>query len=156
MQLEEVVKFVKDNARQLLSVEQATIYAVSARKAFQAKKEVGVDSGILDVEELLQNNSWNLSGFKDLEKFIADFLGGSSDAGAERRRLKLATPLGIALTLLEACEAQLSGEANSADADMEWLNGLLIQLDSCQKVLENNSTIQRQRLSALVHFCLYL
>eukprot|EP00250_Pteridium_aquilinum_P021937 c25267_g1_i2 orf=566-3574(+) len=149
-ELEEVVKYVKDNAQKLLSVEQATIYAVSARKAFQAKREVGVDNGSLDVEELLQNNSWNLSGFKDLEKFIADFLGGSTDAGAERRRLKLATPLGIALTLLEACNMQLSVEANTADADLEWLNGLSMQLESHQKDLENSVTLQRQGLSDLI------
>ncbi|KAI5059498.1 hypothetical protein GOP47_0025817 [Adiantum capillus-veneris] len=149
-ELEEVVKFVKDNAQQLLSVEKATIYAVSARKAFQAKNEVGVDSGNLDVEELLQNSAWNVSGFRDLEKFIADFLGGSSDAGAERRRLKLATPLGIALTLLEACRMQLTAEAKKADTDLESLNSIRVQLDAHQRIMENNSALQRKQVSALI------
>ncbi|MCO5554276.1 hypothetical protein L7F22_007804 [Adiantum nelumboides] len=149
-ELEEVVKFVKDNAQKLLSVEKATIYAVSARKAFQAKCEVGVDNGNLAVEELLQNSAWNVSGFRDLEKFIADFLGGSSDAGAERRRLKLATPLGIALTLLEACKMQLFAEAKKADTDLDSLKSLLMQLDAHQKVMENNSALQRQQVSALI------
>lgn len=149
-ELEEVVKFVKDNAQQLLSVEQATIYAVSARQAFQAKKEVSGNDGNVNVEELLQNTTWNLSGFKELEKFIEDFLGGSSDAGAERRRLKLATPLGIALALLEACERQLSMESKKADSDMEVLNELLKQLENHQKAMENDATMQRQQLSALI------
>lgn len=149
-ELEEVVKFVKDNAQKLLSVEQATIYAVSARQAFQAKKEVSGDDGNLNVEELLQNTTWNLSGFKELEKFIEDFLGGSSDAGAERRRLKLATPLGIALALLEACERQLSMESKKADSDMEVLKGLFKQLENHQMAMENDATMQRQRLSALI------
>lgn len=150
-ELEAVVKFVKDNAQQLLSVEQATIYAVSARKAFQAKREVGVDDGNLAVEQLLQNSAWNVSGFKDLEKFIADFLGGSTDAGAERRRLKLATPLGIALTLVEACKLQLAAEAIKANTDLESLNGILLQLDGHQKAMESNAAMQQQQASALIN-----
>ncbi|KAH7306310.1 hypothetical protein KP509_22G005900 [Ceratopteris richardii] len=150
-ELAEVVKFVKDNVQQVLSVEQATIYAVSARRAFQAKDEVGIDNGNLAAEKLLENRSWNLSGFKDFEKFIADFLGGSSDAGAERRRLKLATPLGIALTLLEACNMQVIEQAKKANADLEFLKDMLLQVDTHQKVMEKMSNTEREQLSALIN-----
>ena len=145
-----MVKFVQDNAQQTLSLEQTTIYAVSARQAFQAKSAVINDDGTLDIEQLRNNLTWNLSGFQKLEEFITDFLGGSSDAGAERRRLKLATPLGISVTLLEVCGRQLSIESKKADLDLEVLNGLLKQLDDYQKAMENDGSMRRQQLFALV------
>jgi hypothetical protein len=144
------VKFVQDNAQQILSLEQTTIYAVSARQAFQAKTAVIDNYGTLNTEQLQKNTTWNSSGFQKLEDFITDFLGGSSEAGAERRRLKLTTPLGISLTLLEVCDRQLSMESKKAYSDLEALQGLLKQLDDHQKAMESNGSMDRQQLFALV------
>lgn len=149
-ELDEVVKFVKENAQQLLSVEQAAVYPISARQALKAKNDVVAEDGSPNVEKLLQSTTWKSSGFDKLENYIDDFLGGSSDAGAERKRLKLETPLGIAVALLEACEGQLSTQAEKAEADLDVLEGLVTQLDNTKKAMENDASLLRQRVSALI------
>jgi small GTP-binding protein len=77
--LDQVLTFVRDAARQQLGVAPAT-FGVSARLAMRAKQG--------------QPELWQTSGFEPLERFIRDTL----DEGS-RFRLKLSNPLGVAQAL---------------------------------------------------------
>ncbi len=80
--VEEVVAFIKDNARDLLGFV-PEVFPVSGRRALRAK-EAGDDAAL------------DASGFTRLEEFVARTLDEE-----ERLRLKLLNPLGVAAKLVE-------------------------------------------------------
>eukprot|EP00249_Psilotum_nudum_P024869 c29312_g2_i1 orf=312-3491(+) len=149
-ELEDVLSFVRDNAQKLLSVEQTIVYPVSARQALRAKIAATSEEGVVDKDQLSQDPFWRYSGFDKLENFIKDFLDGFSDAGAERRQLKLETPIGIALALLSACEKQLSAEAAKSEADLKILDDSSMQIRNNEKILESYGKLQRQKILAMI------
>lgn len=148
-QLDEVTKFVAENAQRLLSIESAVVYPVSARLALKAKVAVGGE-GVIDIELLSEDTDWKDSGFANLENFIMGFMGGATDAGAERIRLKLDTPLGIGVALLAACERQLCAEKSKVEADLQTLSGVEEQMQRYEEALQKTAVLQRQRTVALV------
>lgn len=150
LQLEEVLKFVKENAQSLLSVEEASVYPVSARRALLAKQAAVNEDGVVDRELLMQNSSWKSSGFDELEDFIFCFLGGSTDAGAERLRLKLETPLGIGMALLGASDRQLAADILKAESDLRVLAQIEEQLKQYENAVQADAALQRERTSLLV------
>ena len=99
--------FVKNNAQQLLSIEQITLYPVSSRYALEAKIAATREDGSIDLHILSKDPKWMSSGFSELENFIFSFLDASTNMGADRVRLKLETPIGIATALLAATEELL-------------------------------------------------
>ncbi|KAK9161185.1 hypothetical protein Syun_007526 [Stephania yunnanensis] len=124
-ELEEAIAFIKDNVRKLLNAEYVTVYPVSARSAIEAKL-----SGLSDVgknpESLLADDSyWKNSGFIEFEQFLFSFLDGSTDAGKERMKLKLGTPLGIADRLLATCQTTVRNELECACQDLVSVNELV-------------------------------
>ncbi|CAM6129007.1 unnamed protein product [Calypogeia fissa] len=148
--LEEVIAFVKENAQSLLEVEEAVVYPVSARLAILAKAAVTTEAGVLDKELLKGDTYWNNSGFGELEDFIWNFLEGTSDAGAERLRLKLDTPLGVGTALLSACDGQLADAIVKADTDLRVLDQIDEQLVMYQKSVQADAALQRQRTTEVV------
>lgn len=148
-ELDEVTKFVAENAQRLLSIESAVVYPVSARLALKAKVAVGGE-GVIDIELLSEDTDWKDSGFANLENFIMGFMGGATDAGAERIRLKLDTPLGIGVALLAACERQLCAEKSKVEADLQTLSGVEEQMQRYEEALQKTAVLQRQRTVALV------
>ncbi|KAK9137248.1 hypothetical protein Sjap_007842 [Stephania japonica] len=124
-ELEEAIGFIKDNVRKLLNAEYVTVYPVSARSAIEAKLSVLSDVG-KNSKSLLANDSyWKNSGFIEFEQFLFSFLDGSTDAGKERMKLKLGTPLGIADRLLAACQTTVRDELECACQDVVSLNELV-------------------------------
>ncbi|KAL2649181.1 hypothetical protein R1flu_017309 [Riccia fluitans] len=144
-ELEEVRNFVKENAQSLLSVDEASVYPVSARLALVAKQNAKKEDGTVDEKLLIEDNSWKRSGFEELENFIFSFLGGSTDAGAERLRLKLETPLGIGVALLNASAKQLAADILKAESDLKVLTRIEEQLNQYQNAVQADSALQRQR-----------
>ncbi|KAL3690587.1 hypothetical protein R1sor_016896 [Riccia sorocarpa] len=149
-ELEEVLHFVKENAQSLLSVDEASVYPVSARLALVAKQAAKKEDGTLDKDLLAADSSWRRSGFEKLENFIFSFLGGSTDAGAERLRLKLETPLGIGVALLNASEKQLAANILKAESDLKVLTRIEEQLIQYQDAVQGDATLQRQRAGLMI------
>ena len=90
------------------------------------------------------------SGFAELETFIFRFLEGGTDAGAERRRLKLDTPLGVAAALKTAVARQLAAEAEAAARDATALQAVTAQLAAYSEAMRTDSMLQRARIDSLV------
>ncbi|KAJ7553323.1 hypothetical protein O6H91_06G093200 [Diphasiastrum complanatum] len=147
-ELEEVIKFVEDNIRRLLSIDQVLMFPVSARHGLQSKLAATREDGTLDRELLSKNDLWESSGFETLENFILGFLQRSTDAGAERLRLKLETPLNIAAAILGACERKLSLHGSKAEADLKEIARFEEQLQRFQLSLKNDSLVQVQHALA--------
>ncbi|XP_024533529.1 probable transmembrane GTPase FZO-like, chloroplastic [Selaginella moellendorffii] len=139
-EVEEVRRFVADNVRQLLNIEAAMIFPISARKALHAK----VKAKQLESKNLERDPLWTASGFDKLEQYVLDFLGGSSDAGAERIRLKLETPIGIAAALLSAARKQVEADAANNEVDQKVLDEMEDQFTSYKQLLGTNVDLQVQ------------
>ncbi|KAH9315399.1 hypothetical protein KI387_024026, partial [Taxus chinensis] len=154
-ELDEAVTFVKDNAQQLLSTEQIILYPVSSRSALEAKIAATTGDGGVDLEILSKDPNWIISGFSALEDFIFDFLDGSSDSGAEKVRLKLETPIGIATTLLAATEKQISAESTKANADLMSLKEYIGKLKQYQQLMENDSFSWRKQVLSVIEAAKY-
>ncbi|GJP29793.1 hypothetical protein CLOM_g19786 [Closterium sp. NIES-68] len=101
-------------------------------------------------ERLRCDPSYQASGFAQLEIFIQQFLEGSSDAGAERLRLKLDTPLGVAAALVAGAAGQLAAQAEAAARDDEALGAVEAQMEGYREAMRSDSLLQRARVAALV------
>ena len=96
------------------------------------------------------DSPFQASGFAELETFIFRFLEGGTDAGAERRRLKLDTPLGVAAALKTAVARQLAAEAEAAARDATALQAVTAQLAAYSEAMRTDSMLQRARIDSLV------
>ena len=107
-QLEEVVSFVHEAARNLLGVD-ADVLPVSARLALRAKQG--------------EPSVWAASGFEALERYLQNTLDARN-----RFRLKLANPLGVGLALANRF-ATIAGERLTVmQGDLELLGDIERQL----------------------------
>ncbi|MDD5466600.1 MAG: dynamin family protein [Anaerolineales bacterium] len=107
-ELEQVERFITDNALSLLGMT-PEIFPVSARNALRAK--LG--------EPIL----WQSSRFGSLEKYIQDTL----DEG-ERVRLKLLSPLGVGMSLLNRYLGVIENRSNLLQTDLNMLKEVDDQL----------------------------
>lgn len=149
-ELDEAMSFVKDNVLQLLSIEQVILYPVSSRSALEAKIAATAGDGVVDLEVLSKDLNWVRSGFPALEEFIFSFLDGSTDRGAEKVRLKLETPMGIAKTLLAATEKQISAESANVISDLMSIKESIVQLKHYQQTMENDSFSWRNQVLSVI------
>ena len=133
-----------ENARMFLNQEKMLIYPVSARSALLAKLSSS------SPQLLLNDPEWLSSGFPELENFLSSFLDGSTDAGMERMKLKLETPIGIADRLLAACETQTKVEYESALNDLSAIKDLMESVNSYAAKMENESVSWMKRTVSLV------
>ncbi|CAI5465876.1 unnamed protein product [Closterium sp. Yama58-4] len=169
----EVQEFVTANVKRLLAVDTVLCFPLASRPALAAKLLHNApypfppapspalasstatipppDPAAQAAAARLRNDpSYQASGFADLEIFIQQFLEGSSDAGAERLRLKLDTPLGVASALLAGAEAQLTAQAEAAARDDEALAAVEAQMEGYGAAMRTDSLLQRARVAALV------
>lgn len=79
-----------------------------------AKSQGGAGSLGEPSAALAASDTWRQSGFRELEQFVLDFLGGGS---SEKLRLKLLTPLNLAAALLDAGGRVLGVQAAAAAAE---------------------------------------
>ncbi|DBB09704.1 TPA: hypothetical protein ACH3X3_001344 [Trebouxia sp. C0006] len=150
-EVQEVVKFVSDNAKRVLNVDAARVIPVSSRLALDAK--LAVDDGSTGPLEssgsgqLQKDQRWDASHYGNLEQFIYDYLVGGASAG-ESVRLKLQTPLFVADAILQAAQRQLDEELQTATQarshEAKAVAAVSSELESFQAEMQQASLSQRQ------------
>lgn len=140
---QQVLEFVARNAWELLGVAPA-IFPVSARLALEAKQAVPVtDKGSSQQEgaHLLTNRSWQRSQFGALEQYILDAL----DA-AERVRLQLSNPIGIASALIAKYQQVVGQRQKLLQGDFQALDAIDEQLEAYQNDMRRDFQYQNDRV----------
>lgn len=140
---QQVLEFVARNAWELLGVAPA-IFPVSARLALEAKQAVPVtDKGSFQQEgaRLLTNRSWQRSQFGALEQYILDAL----DA-AERVRLQLSNPIGIASALIAKYQQVVGQRQELLQGDFQALDAIDEQLEAYQNDMRRDFQYQNDRV----------
>lgn len=140
---QQVLEFVARNAWELLGVAPA-IFPVSARLALEAKQAVPVtDKGSTQQEgaHLLTNRSWQRSQFGALEQYILDAL----DA-AERVRLQLSNPIGIASALIAKYQQVVGQRQKLLQGDFQALDAIDEQLEAYQNDMRRDFQYQNDRV----------
>ena len=140
---QQVLEFVARNAWELLGVAPA-IFPVSARLALEAKQAVPVtDKGSSQQEgaHLLTNRSWQRSQFGALEQYILDAL----DA-AERVRLQLSNPIGIASALIAKYQQVVGQRQELLQGDFQALDAIDEQLEAYQNDMRRDFQYQNARV----------
>ena len=153
-EVHEVVEFVENNAKRLLSVQGAKAIPVSAKRATEAKVEcryaTGDDgSGVLtpiEQEYLAGSQKWKASRFEDLESHVRDFLLGTGGT-PESMRLKLQTPLFVAEALMDAAQKQLQSELDVVRQDAESIQLVQSQLNAFKDEMNKEAKLQRTEIS---------
>ena len=142
-QVEEVTRFVADNAARLLGVEGAKVVSVSAKLATEAKMGVGVGAGGGGVQALARDGRWRSSRFEGLESFVRDFL---LQGDGESVRLKLQTPLFVAEALLQAAAKALENEAQVARKDAGSVRMVRSQIQAFKANMDKEGKVQREEV----------
>ena len=140
---QQVLEFVARNAWELLGVAPA-IFPVSARLALEAKQAVPVtDKGSSQQggAHLLTNRSWQRSQFGALEQYILDAL----DA-AERVRLQLSNPIGIASALIAKYQQVVGQRQKLLQGDFQALDAIDEQLEAYQNDMRRDFQYQNDRV----------
>jgi len=137
---EAVVKFVQENARQLLDTE-PPVFPVSARLALRAKQKAQ-ESGAA----LTDQPSWQASRFGALEEFILSRL----DSG-ERLRLKLENPLGVAGNLMRRYQEVIAQRQELLQGDFQTLDIIEEQLEAYQGDMRHDFQFQRSRIDNVLY-----
>ncbi|KAJ7972800.1 Thiamine phosphate synthase [Quillaja saponaria] len=117
-ELEEAIRFIKDNTQKLLNIDSVTLYPVSARSALDAKLLASANVEKHREELSVSDSQWRVSSFYELEKFLYSFLDGSTSSGMERMKLKLETPIAIADRLITSCDTLVKQDYRYAKQDL--------------------------------------
>lgn len=133
--LEQVLDFVRTNARQLLGME-PQIFPVSARQALQAKQSAASDGRTPPTGPL-----WERSRFGALEEYILTALDADT-----RLRLKLENPLGVATRLLERYGQVIQDRQEILRGDFQTLDTIEEQLDAYQVDMRRDFKYQRSHV----------
>jgi small GTP-binding protein len=110
-ELEQVVTFIRENARDLLGFT-PEIFPVSARLAQRARGDTSDEA------------SWHASGFDAIERYILETLDEE-----QRVRLKLLSPLGVAQRLADKYLALAEGRLETLQQDFATIDNIERQLD---------------------------
>ncbi|XP_021739804.1 probable transmembrane GTPase FZO-like, chloroplastic [Chenopodium quinoa] len=146
-ELDEAITFVRDNVRNLLNVENVTLFPVSARSALEAK--LATNDGT--VQQNLMSESYPSSQtFDEFEKFLYDFMDGSTTAGLERMTIKLQTPLAIAERLLSSCQTLVTQDCRYAQKDLISVKDLVRSVEEYRRKMENESNSWSRQIISLV------
>lgn len=121
-ELEQVKRFISENARMLLGIS-PEVFPVSSRRALQAKGG--------------RPELWAASRFEDVEKFIYDTLDEEG-----RIRLKLLNPLGVGSHLLEKNRGIIRERLDLLREDFDLLNDVESQLSLYQEDMRRNFTFR--------------
>lgn len=119
---EQVLGFVRDNARTLLGVT-PEIFAVSARQAMRARQAEGEE----------RERLWESSNFGEIEHYIVDTLDEEA-----RVRLKLLSPLGVAQKLTGKYLGVTESRLETLRADLETMDNVDQQLGLFKDDLQND------------------
>ena len=142
---QEVIEFVRRNARELLGVAPA-IFAVSARLALEAKTSGGSRDQNDDAIISSPPSLWQRSRFEPLEQYILDFL----DAG-ERVRLQLSNPVGIAAALIANYQEVIRQRQALLKGDFQALDAIDQQLAAYQNDMRRDFRYQSDRVDNVLY-----
>jgi len=134
-----ILEFVRENGRALLSAD-PQIFAVSARKALQAKQQSAVKGA------QPQGDLWQASQFAPLENYILQQLDDR-----ERLRLKLETPLGVATRLIEYYMQIVNERQTILKGDFETLDTIEGQLLAYADDMHRDFVYQRSRVDNVLY-----
>ncbi len=142
---QEVLEFVRQNARELLGVAPA-LFAVSARLALEAKKSGENNKRTEDSKPSSRPSLWQRSRFGPLEQYILDFL----DAG-ERVRLQLSNPIGIASALIVNYQDVIGQRQALLKGDFQALDAIDQQLAAYQTDMRRDFRYQSDRVDNVLY-----
>ncbi|MCC6166906.1 MAG: dynamin family protein [Caldilineaceae bacterium] len=137
--LEQVLEFVRVNARQLLGVE-PQIFPVSARLALQAKQAAHAEG------HAPRGDVWERSRFETLERYILTTL----DAG-QRLRLKLENPLGVAARLIVRYGQVIAARQDVLKGDFQTLDTIEEQLTAYETDMRRDFNYQRSHVDNVLY-----
>ena len=133
----EVTKFVRDNAKRLLGVDNAPVIPVAARNALRLKK---ANASMKEYAE---------TGFPAFEEYVNSYLGGGSgnnksgeNRSGEALRLKLATPLNVSELLLSASKQILDAEMSVAESEVAAASGVDEQMNAYKETMVKDASEQ--------------
>ncbi|CAL6324320.1 unnamed protein product [Bathycoccus prasinos] len=133
----EVTKFVRDNAKRLLGVDNAPVIPVAARNALRLKK---ANASMKEYAE---------TGFPAFEEYVNSYLGGGSgnnksgeNRSGEALRLKLATPLNVSELLLSASKQILDAEMSVAETEVAAASGVDEQMNAYKETMVKDASKQ--------------
>ena len=139
-ELNEILDFVRNNARQLLGME-PQIFPVSAKQALQSK-QMARSSG----RETPHGPLWERSRFGALEQYILTTLDAS-----ERIRLKLENPLGVAKNLLERYGERIKARQEVLKGDFQTLDIIEDHLNAYQSDMRRDFKFQRSHVDNVLY-----
>lgn len=153
-QLEDVLAFVKTNAKEVLH-EEPEIFALSSKQAVEAKvairqlrkgyvgaKDTEKDA-LLAAETALQEQL-KKSGFQALEEYITGSLGSM-----DKIALKINNPLGISENLLEKYSKALKSRKSLLQTDISALTTVEQELMQFKTDMQNDLALQITKLDAI-------
>jgi small GTP-binding protein len=139
-ELDQILDFVRTNARQLLNIN-PQIFPVSAKQALQAK-QMARTSG----RDLPHGPLWDRSRFAALEQYILTTLDAST-----RLRLKLENPLGVAARLLDRYGEIIQARQDVLKGDFQTLDTIEAQLDAYQTDMQRDFKYQRSHVDNVLY-----
>ena len=139
-ELNQILDFVRTNARQLLGVE-PQIFPVSARLALQAKT-VAQSTG----RDTPAGPLWERARFGALESFILRTLDAS-----ERVRLKLENPLGVATRLIDRYNRVIQDRQGVLKGDFQTLDVIEEQLEAYITDMRRDFKYQRSHVDNVLY-----
>lgn len=137
--VQEVVRYVETNARQLLHLS-PDIFPVSSRMALRAK--LAADS----TNELVADPAWDESRFGELEQYILATLDAE-----ERIRLKLESPLGVSALLIDQYSSIIADRKEVLKGDFETLDVIEEQLEAYQVDMRRDFKYQSSRVDNVLY-----
>lgn len=137
--LEQVLEFVRINARQLLGVE-PQVFPVSARLALQAKQAAHAEG------HAPRGDAWERSRFETLERYILTTL----DAG-QRLQLKLENPLGVAARLIARYGEVIAARQDVLKGDFQTLDTIEEQLAAYEADMRRDFKYQRSHVDNVLY-----
>lgn len=138
-ELDQVLEFVRVNARRLLGME-PQIFPVSARLALQAKQAAHT-AGTLP-----HGSAWERSRFETLERYILTTL----DAG-QRLRLKLENPLGVIDRLTAHYRQVIADRQDVLKGDFQTLDTIEEQLSAYEADMRRDFKYQRSHVDNVLY-----
>ncbi len=137
---QQILDFVHANAQALLGID-PVVFPVSARLALRAKQAAKETN-----QAAPSGPQWQASNFAELETYLLQTL----DA-AERLRLKLANPLGVAANLLEKYGAVIANRQELLRSDFDTLDSIDAQLGAYEADMRRDFQFQRSRVDNVLY-----
>ena len=140
-----VINFVRDNARQLLGAE-PEVFPVSAKLAQQAKLAAKNNAAKNNGEAVVSGAQWDASNFGALERYVIDTLDI-----AQRTRLKLENPLGVASRLLEKYSAVIRNREELLKGDFQTLDAIEQHIAVYESDMRRDFKFQSSRVDNVLY-----